>query len=81
MEAKIIDKVGCTIEGDFKQAEIEKFKSAGWRIVWFKDEHKAIRYPKTDDPEVLELQKSEFEELSKKGCMSCLTDLMINAGM
>jgi hypothetical protein len=81
MEVKIIDQVGCTIEGDFKTAELEKFKSIGWRVVWFRDVDKSIRYPKTDDPEVLELQKNDFEELSKKGNTSCITDLFINAGM
>ena len=33
------------------------------------------------DEEIKELQKAEFEELSKKGEISCLTDLFINAGL
>jgi hypothetical protein len=80
MEVKIRDSVGCTIEGDLKEKELEKFKALGWVVVWFK-EGQTIRYPETEDEEIKELQRADFEELSKKGETSCLTDLFINAGM
>ena len=82
MEALIRNQAGCTIHDEnWKEADLEKFKRQCWEIVWFRDEEGMIRFSKTDDEEIKELQKIKFEELSKKGEIVCLTDLFINAGL
>jgi len=82
MEALIRDRVGCTIhDAEWKDSDLEKFKAQSWEIVWFRDQDGSIRFPETKNEELKEQQREEFEELSKKGEIICLTDLFINAGM
>ena len=80
MEAKIRDRAGCIIHDEnWKEADLEKFKARGWEIVWFR-ENGTIRFPETQNHELKDMQRDEFEELSEKGEIICLTDLFINAG-
>jgi len=84
INALFMNSVGCTIEGDFTMDQINKFidNENGFDCVFF-TEGKLTRYPKSENKEVLQLQRDMFgdEKNQYNGKQHCLSDLMINAGM
>ena len=83
MKAKFVDDVGCIVEGDFSRKELNEFMTDEntFNCVWYFDEElNSYRYPLTSKKGIIELQKCKFEEVSKAGGKSCITDLFINAG-
>jgi hypothetical protein len=32
MKMRIVNEVGCSIDGDFTEEELEKFKKVGWKV-------------------------------------------------
>ncbi|MAF42892.1 MAG: hypothetical protein CMI54_01810 [Parcubacteria group bacterium] len=84
INALFMNSVGYTIEGDFTMDEIKSFieNKNDFDCVFY-TEGKLTRYPKSENKEVLQLQRDMFgsEENQGHGKQHCISDLMCNAGM